>query len=350
MEGRRREYLVARICAGYLRFKISSDICLIIKPLTLEQKYIAQEIYNEAYEKAFEDNLLTDEEILDMMKKHGIWANIDDKRLEQIPKDIENKKVDLFESYFSSETREAIRGFLRKAEAQLIKTMGKRHVYDSSTCDGYASYYRWNWTIENSTYCENGDKYDWSQASLSDVLSYYQENMLTETECRELSRMEPWRSVWNSGKKTGGLFGKPSVDFTVEQNMLITWSSMYDSIAESSECPGDEVMEDDDALDGWLILQRRKREAQMGQASAGKVIDNEKIANAGEVFIMTGNTQEDMDRVSSLNSPHITAAKKSRFKALKDSGKPIEVQNLPDVRQDIKMESHNKMRDTLRGG
>ena len=350
MEGRRREYLVARICAGYLRFKISSDICLIIKPLTLEQKYIAQEIYNEAYEKAFEENLLTDEEILDMMRKNGFWANIDDRRLEQIPKDIENKKVDLFESYFSSETREAIRGFLRKAEAQLIKTMGKRHVYDSSTCDGYASYYRWNWMIENSTYYENGDKYDWSQASLSDVLSYYQENMLTETECRELSRTEPWRSIWNSGKKTGGLFGKSSVDFTAEQNMLITWSSMYDSIAESGECPSDEVIEDDDALDGWLILQRRKREAQMGKSSAEKVIGNEKIANAGEVFIMTGNKQEDMDRVAALNDPHVQAAKKSRFKALKDGGKPIEVQNLPDVRQDIKMESHNKMRDTLRGG
>lgn len=350
MEGSRREHLVARICAGYLRFKISPDICLIIKPLTVDQKYIAQEIYSEAYEKAFEDNILTDEEILEMLKRNGLWASIDDRRLEQIPKDIENKKVELFESYFSSEAREATRGFLRKAEAQLIKTMQKRHVYDSSTCDGYASYYRWNWMIENCTYYENGDEYDWLQASLSDVLSYYQENMLGEQECRELSRTEPWRSIWNSGKKSDSIFGKPSVVFTAEQNMLITWSSMYDSIAESSECPSDEVIEDDDALDGWLILQRRKREAQMGKSSAEKVIGNEKIANAGEVFIMTGNKQEDMDRISALNDPHVQAAKKSRFKALKDGGKPIEVQNLPDVRQDIKMESHNKMRDTFRGG
>ena len=175
-------------------------------------------------------------------------------------------------------------------------------------------------------------------------------SMLGEQECRELSRTEPWRSIWNSGKKVDSIFGKPSVDFTAEQNMLVTWSSMYDSIAESSECPSDEVIEDDDALDGWLILQRRKREAQMGKSSAEKVIGNEKIANAGEVFIMTGNKQEDMDRVAALNDPHIQAVKKSRFKALKDDGKPIEVQNLPDVRQDIKMESHNKMRDTFRGG
>ena len=197
MEGSRREHLVARICAGYLRFKISPDICLIIKPLTVDQKYIAQEIYKEAYEKAFEDNLLTDVEILDMMRKKGFWAKIDDRRLEQIPKDIENKKGELFESYFSSETREATRDFLRKAEAQLIKTMQKRHVYDSSTCDGYASYYKWNWMIENCTYYENGDKYDWLYRSLSDVLGYYQENMLEEPECRELSRTEPWRSIYN---------------------------------------------------------------------------------------------------------------------------------------------------------
>ena len=85
MEASRREYLIARICAGYLRFKISPDICLIIKPLTLEQKYLAEEIYNEAYEKAFEENLLMDEEVLEMMKENEFWSDIDDKRMEQIP-------------------------------------------------------------------------------------------------------------------------------------------------------------------------------------------------------------------------------------------------------------------------
>jgi len=348
MEGYRREYLVARICSGYLRFNINSKVCLIIKPLTIDQKYIAQEIYTEAYDKGFEDNLLTDEEILDIMRGNGFWTELDDKRLEQIPKDIENTKLKMYEAYFQSDYRETLRGFLHKAEEQLIKTIQKRHLYDSSTCAGYASYYRWNWMIENCTYYLNGDNYDWQHRSISDALSYYQENILAETECRELSRTEPWRSIWNSGKKVGNLFGKPSIEFTTEQSMLVTWSSMYDSISESSECPPDDIIEDDDVLDGWLISQRKKREAQMGQSSADNMIGNDKIANAGEVFVVTGSKSEDIGRVATLNDPHVTATKKARVKYIKEEGGG-EVQNLPDVRQEIKMKAHNKLRDKFKG-
>ena len=69
MEQRKREYLVARICAGYIRYKIKSGDCLIIKPLTVHQNYELQEIYLEAYDRAFEDNLLTDEEVVEMIKQ-----------------------------------------------------------------------------------------------------------------------------------------------------------------------------------------------------------------------------------------------------------------------------------------
>jgi len=349
MEQRKREYLVARICAGYIRYKIKSGDCLIIKPLTVHQNYELQEIYLEAYDRAFEDNLLTDEEVVEMMKKNGFWNDMDERRLEQIPKDIENTKVKMFESYFNSENRETLRGFLRKAEEQLTTTMYKRHRYSSSTCEGYASYYKWNWMIENCTYYENGEKYDWVYDSISDVLSHYQDQSISEYEFRQLARTDPWRSIWNAGKKLGSIFDKPAAEFTLEQKTLLSWSSLYDSVSDSSEAPSDEVIEDDDILDGWLISQRRKRENQTTQSSVEGSISNEKIANSGEVFLVTGNKSEDIDRISSMNNPHIAAAKKSRFTALEKTDGAIQQGDLPDVKHELQLEARNQYRDTIKG-
>ena len=35
---------------------------------------------------------------------------------------------------------------------------------------------------------------------------------------------------------------------------------MYDNVYESHERPNDKIIEDDDCLDGWFIVQRRKHE------------------------------------------------------------------------------------------
>ncbi len=166
---------------------------------------------------------------------------------------------------------------------------------------------------------------------------------------RELARTDPWRSIWNVGKKLGNIFDKPAVEFTSEQKTLMSWSSLYDSVSESSEAPADDVVEDDDILDGWLISQRRKRENLTTQSSVEGVIGNEKIANAGEVFVVTGNKSEDIDKISSMNNPHIAAVKKSRFKALENAEGAIQQGDLPDVRHELQMEARNQYRDTIKG-
>ena len=40
--------------------------------------------------------------------------------------------------------------------------------------------------------------------------------------------------------------------------VIVIWSKMYDNVQESIDAPIQSVMEDDDALDGWFIVQNRK--------------------------------------------------------------------------------------------
>ena len=65
--------------------------------------------------------------------------------------------------------------------------------------------------------------------------------------------MEHWQ-------KQASLFNRPSVELTKDQLSLSSYSTLYDNVYESHECPNEKIIDDDDCLDGWLIQQRRKSE------------------------------------------------------------------------------------------
>ena len=91
-------------------------------------------------------------------------------------------------------------------------------------------------------------------------MDYYNSNQISSEQFRSVARSEPWRSMWNIGKKQGNAFGKAACDLTKDQVSLSSYSSMYDNVYESSEAPDEKVIEDDDCLDGWFISQRREYE------------------------------------------------------------------------------------------
>lgn len=90
---------------------------------------------------------------------------------------------------------------------------------------------------------------------------------------------------------------------------------MYDNIYKSSECPPDEIINDYDALDGWMIVQRRKRDAQLNNRIVEDGISNEKIKNSDHIFVLTG--QEDIDKIYNLNTVENKINLGKRLKQLK---------------------------------
>jgi hypothetical protein len=78
------------------------------------------------------------------------------------------------------------------------------------------------------------------------------------------------------------------------------------------DCPSKDVIEDDDMLDGWFILQNKKREKEKAEAEFDKNT-NEKIKNSSEVFVMANN-KNDKERIESMNSYHAMMVKKEREK------------------------------------
>ena len=70
MENHEREYLVSQIVYGgkIIEFK---DLTLIVKPLTIEQQYIANRVFKKVYDEALLSGIYTKDEMLEIMKEQG---------------------------------------------------------------------------------------------------------------------------------------------------------------------------------------------------------------------------------------------------------------------------------------
>jgi hypothetical protein len=104
---------------------------------------------------------------------------------------------------------------------------------------------------------------------------------------------------------------------TDEQRALVNWSLLYDNVYQHPECPADAVVEDDDLLDGWLIDQRRDREAKAtGGGGRVQLVGNEKIRGSQEVYLVA-ETPADARKVVDLNDEFGRAVQKQRFAHLR---------------------------------
>ena len=121
---------------------------------------------------------------------------------------------------------------------------------------------------------------------------------------------------------------------------------MYDRIHESPDCPSEGVLDDDDMLDGWLLVQRKKREAdQKKQEVEGAV--NTKIANADEIYVKV-ESYEDAKKIDLLNPSHVNRTKRQRLQQLKEKG-VIKEQEFKDVQLKRSMEMRQAFTQQVKG-
>jgi hypothetical protein len=137
-------------------------------------------------------------------------------------------------------------------------------------------------------------------------------------------------------------------ELTYNQKNLIIWSQMYDNIQESMDCPSKDVIEDDDMLDGWFIIQAQKREKENAEKEVDGLVKNEKIKNASEVFVVA-QSDEHAEQINKANSVHSMMIKKQRENFIKQAG-IVQDHNLPDQRLQIQMDQTNAFRNKVRGG
>ena len=108
---------------------------------------------------------------------------------------------------------------------------------------------------------------------------------------------------------------------------------MYDSVYQSIDCPSEEVIKDDIAIDGWFIDQDRKRKEEDKKTKASSVLS--KTKTNGDLFL-PAKTQEDVDRIIGMNGPQGKNVIKSLASDLRNKGS-LKESELTHVKNDIQM-------------
>tara|TARA_R110000824_G_scaffold63631_9_gene167158 strand:- start:222 stop:1271 length:1050 start_codon:yes stop_codon:yes gene_type:complete len=341
------ERTLCRILQGRLRCSLGGPVLYIYEPSKeiLEESF---DVYDQCYKKAYFDGVYLKSELVEVLVRNELWSPFDDREAEKLEKQIEEHKVKAFEFFYKTRDLMNIKMVLRHLEEELAKYQSKKHVLDHTSCEGVADFARSNWIMSKTVYNTDKSLYDWSDYPVSSLMSYFHSNKISTESLRSVARKDPWRSMWSVGKKLSGVFDKPSSDLTKDQIALCSYSSMYDSVYESSESPDERVIDDDDCLDGWFISQRREYDKQKKKQQTEDLIKNPKIANSQEVFLMARD-QEEANKIFDVNHPSIRGIIKDRQRTINNSDGQIKFTELRDIQQDIAVERMSSARSKIQG-
>ena len=323
MEGHEREYLVSKIRMGCV-----IDRQYKILPFSLLDIISSKYIYEESYKSCLDAGLMTQQETLEWAEFQGLWSDEQDDLVERSEKDIEEMKLKIFEDFFIKKKRDKLKNQKNSLQRALNNLYYKKSKVIDNCAESLAEQDRLSWLIKKSVKLSDKN-FDIEQNS-HDIITKYRHDTVAEDVVRDLARNEPWRTFWTIAQKEGRKFFKyyKDRDYTYNQKNLMIWSITYDNIQESLDCPSEDIINDDDALDGWFISQRRKREKEKNEKKWG----DSKHSNATDIFIMSD--EEEAKDIYSINSPESLGIIRERQAALAQKGS-LKYEDVPDLRRDI---------------
>jgi len=335
------ELLLYRIFSGYLIFYVNNEK-YILKSASIDLKYEAQILYNSIINDEKYNDWFREDNLDNLLIYLSLWSKDTTMIIKDIEKKIENFKVDYYTHFKLSDKKKTTKKNLDSYRKQLNSILSKKEELYSNTLEGYANSIKNEFIITHTLYKNNNLVFDNKNNSdnyllFNTIVSELNKYTIVVSDFKKLARSNIWRSYWNI-KKNNVFMDNLSDD----QRTLIGISQMYDRVYEHPDSPSDEIIEDDDALDGWMIFQRRKVEKEKKQQQIDTI--NPKLKNAQEIFLFANNQQEAQEIIE-LNSPEGLNRMKSKIAHVNKFGLTEESQ-LPDVQMDLRnqLNQQNKNR------
>ena len=270
------------------------------------------------YDQCFEDGSFSKDELADYLLEMGLWSEEEEANYLKAIEDIQQMKMDYFEAFSLETRRNRIKGAILAKTNELNVSFQKKSYLSDYTCE-----------------TSRDEAYGFYLFKDRDApFSFYRKFLLSrisEEAIRGLYFNQTWRLIWNVSKDAQSIFGANMNCLNDNQLILLYWSKMYDSIAESMEAPSAAVMTDDIAVDGWLIKQSKNREIE----DRKKTLPNN---DAGEIFVPVSSRKE-IKEVNDLNGPEGKQVLKSRARDLASAGSLDEGQ-FSHVKQELGMKKN----------
>jgi hypothetical protein len=345
------DLLLSRILSGYTKFSYGGAVYGLASPSLLD-RHLAEEFGQDIYMDCLEEGLYTQDDVLQLACEVGVWDDTKELELKDLSRQLDDFRVRLSQILFKSNERQVIKLAIATARER-IETLGKqRGTYGHLSAENTSSYLKYKFLVARTLRLrgkklfKSQEKYlDCDSNVVEEALSFKLANTPSEEQLRKMARSEFWRQLWAAQKDASKIFGMPAAQLSDEQRNLVIISIMYDSVYSHPNCPPDIIVEDDDSLDGWFIVQRRKRESEANKAAAESQLSG-KVRNADSIFI-PANTWDDVNKIYDLNEEGARQIVKKRQNAIKSQGHVHELY-MPDTHQRLQMEINKKFRDGMK--
>jgi len=319
-------------------------------PNSIDDRNRASILYQEILDDIKYDDMISWEQAKIISQRLGIWTSENDNALQSLSNMLDNLKLELFLNHYNPTKVKKLEKQIASLKKGIEKSNDNKYTLYAHTKEYYASNIKKDFLIGISIRDKNDKKIIlpedfWlcNNPLIEMFHSVINRGYISVAEIREIARSEPWRSMWLAQK--GDSFGVKSVEWTETQRLLVSFSRMYDNVYESMECPPDEVIKDDDMLDGWFVKQKKDRE----KKQKDRILDDKfgKIKNndGQEIFVVAG--RDDIQDIYNMNDNSSRNIIRSRAKQI-EQNKEVKHQHLKDVQMDLHMQKTQEMRETMR--
>jgi ElaB/YqjD/DUF883 family membrane-anchored ribosome-binding protein len=322
--------------SGKQVFSHNNNTYELRKP-SLSLKMKADLLYVSAYENNIYSDFILMEDIDELLFETNIISRDHKKILAKIEKSLDNQKISLYKSYYDNLQKNKIKQKIKNTREDIDKFYQEQHSLDYLTLEHYCDNIKNEFIITNSLYHYESDRlvfnYDTNISFnlFNSIMSIISHNVIDVTTYKAIARNDYWRNYWNNNKTN--ILDEPVKEWSEEQKSLINISCMYDKIHEHPECPKEDIISDDDALDGWMLLQRQENEKQKKEKGVDNMLSG-KIKDSAEVFLMANNREQAQD-IFDLNSEQGLRTIQQKMNMVVSSDGPIRDAELPDVKARI---------------
>jgi len=241
------------------------DRVLIFKYPSVELRMYSRRIYKSEFDKAIEEEMLTNDQMSDLIKKRNLVSDADRAKLSKLESQIEAQRVLLAKTTRVKANQDRIKGILQDLESKKAIIENKERSKFAMTAETRAEEAKVLYLCYGSTFETDGlywktfdafkqePDYLFRQSVLAEFISFYT-GMRTPI-IRALARSNLWRIRYITSVKTGeDLFGVPISDYSSDMLNLVYWSHYYQNINEMmpEDQPPDDIVEDDEALDAFM--------------------------------------------------------------------------------------------------
>ena len=360
MEAHERERIVAKLLSGITFFTFKEKRYKIINP-TPEQLLLAEEIALEDSLSLSFKQLLSEEEAKQYLHNKKIWTYDDEKALKAAEKNLEDLKEALYKSLYNKNAQDAVRKKIKGTKKAMTEAMGRKYSISPMTLE----YHRRS--IKNQFLCavctfdeDNKQMYNTKDFGVTDstlmerAYEARENDVITHEDMRDVARNEPWRSYWMVSKQN--LFGNPMLNLfgptqseaviipsshlNAYQRGMVAICKMYDNAAQHPDCPDDEVIDDHDMFDGWMIFENRKSEKDKKKKRLDEIADQK----GDELFFMA-ETKQEAREIHGVNDETEKMRLERRFDQIRRSEGVLDETDLVDV----KMSLRNQMMEQVKG-